>query len=446
MYASTATSPGLTPLTELSEQVASLANGHRTSLAAGPTNWDDFRQSGFGDTIFTPTIPKTVNLKLSPQEVPLPLSPLEEEPRQTEPRASLPLRAVLERIIEIDDAFLPFVELTQLAGVDLAFNRLCLVRISVAVSTALVTNPPVEWLLLTVTVKWPAAPPALLVPRGPSPSGESTLARKRFSLGGLASTFRRSVSGSVRVGSNTGGQSSSSEADQHSTPKSVLPPVSEQPLATPAAAKPSTSTLGIDSLESAAGLHVVARALNGPASTPTTDWHYVAEGGANLVFGYHGTNKLYKGRALRIPKPSEKDEMESTRIWREELLPRLLPKAYLADGEQVVLDSAWISGLLEQSKGARPPVRIESDQGVWPDTVKALLMTDLRTGRRVESQNVLAIEIKVRTAGHIRMTGADRCSQSGGLRLHPNTSFRPKPLSSSRNTPDIAFISIYEAE
>lgn len=408
--------PPLTPLAELSEQIADLANGHAAPANSATTDWDDFRHTGFGDATFT-SPSKSLDLQLSPKDVPLPLSPLSEEPEVGSLKPSYDFDAVEEHIIELDDAFLPFAEETQLAGVDSSLSLVCLVRLSTNVIAELDVSPPVEWLLLTVKVKPPVTPQLTTYARGPSPSRESTMSRRRFSLGGLASTFRRSASGSVRAMPNGaprrsifGGTSRNlaSELDLH--------PVKETDVLAPELGSPPAAYV----VEEASEVEPIAQKdaiiRTGPAATPIADWHYVAEGGANLVFGYHGSDAAFKGRALRIPKASQTDEPEQSRTWRHELLPRLLPKEFLPDTEQVNLDLQWVTDLLKQSAKSRPLKRLEDDHGPWTGDVRALLLDDLRSGRNADGDKVLAVEIKVsRRCFCSNTSSADNSAKMGFL-------------------------------
>lgn len=133
---------------------------------------------------------------------------------------------------------------------------------------------------------------------------------------------------------------------------------------------------------------------SGLSGTPTSDWQYVAEGGANIVFGYHGSDTQYKGRALRIPKNYNESDLATT--WREDLLPRLLPAQDLPGKSAVKLSRQWVQNLVDASAGSRPQERRDADQiDFWPEEVLGSLMEDLRSGPKESGQRILAIEIKV---------------------------------------------------
>jgi hypothetical protein len=496
--------PQLTPLLELSEELGTLASRHpsskpfqrstsSSSTSAPKADWDDFSKLGFGDAPETAT---KLDLQLSPRDLPLPLS---RTPSAVEPivpdRPSLKLTATREERIEIIDAFLPFVEDSQLDKINLTFNNILLVRLSTTAALELSEESSIEWLLLSVTYK----PPTPLKPlvsttlRSTSPIKESTTPRKRFSLGGLTSTFRRSSSMALRpeelkrsAGSKTAGRGSlepleegggdptkvigvgemgellepvkidSPAAKIVDREKSVAPSgvvaitskaaMSETPqsevqkeimvggagehstlddmtkaLPTTTADLPAhvpvlaPSITGVETQEAA--LLAEPTAANNPDQSKSTDtqpistsiwssniadWHYIAEGGANLVFGYHGRNPEFRNKVLRIPKSPETkpdDEVSDISIlWRDELLPKLISKNHLPDVKPVTLDGKWVAGLVELVEDTRPDFRASIDLSAFSTSaisVKATLMDDLRASSSDVSHTVLAIEIKV---------------------------------------------------
>jgi hypothetical protein len=132
------------------------------------------------------------------------------------------------------------------------------------------------------------------------------------------------------------------------------------------------------------------------------DWHYIAEGGANLVFGYHGRDPEFRNKALRIPKSLETkpddDVSDISILWRDELLPKLLPRKHLPSVKPVSLDGKWVAGLVEHVQDTRPDFRAGVDLSTFstsPTPIKATLMDDLRASPSDVSHTVLAIEIKV---------------------------------------------------
>lgn len=475
--------PQLTPLLELSEELGSLASRHpasksfqrstsSTSTSAPKADWDDFSKLGFGDA---PETVSKLELQLSPRDSPLPLSrsPSAVEPTVSD-RPSPKLVATREARIDIIDAFLPFVEDSQLDRTNSIFNDILLVRLSTSAAMELSEESPIEWLLLSITHQPPT--PLRSLPstnlRSSSPSKESTTTRKRFSLGGLTSTFRRSSSmalksddlkrstdskksgrGSLEPLEESGGGTSEAlrigemgesleESGGVAAIASDIPPQSEEQNAlvpdssvnnnrTPdtktmqesvgtevQAAQipvPSASTTGAEPQEAASSAETTTAIAPGQTtridtqpitasglSSDIADWHYIAEGGANFVFGYHGRNPEFRNKALRIPKSLEskpdEDISDISVLWRDELLPKLLPKTHLPVVEPVSLDGKWVAGLVENVQYTRPDFRADIDLATFstsPTPVKATLMDDLRTSSSDVSHTVLAIEIKV---------------------------------------------------
>lgn len=154
---------------------------------------------------------------------------------------------------------------------------------------------------------------------------------------------------------------------------------------------------------------------SGLSATPTSDWHYVAEGGANIVFGYHGSDPRYKARALRIPKNYKESDLAT--VWRDELLPRLLLAQDLPGKSTVKLPRQWVQDLVDASAVSRPQARRDADQrDLWPEEIVASLMEDLRSGGKEQGQRVLAIEIKASSYWVVMRPGAD---------VQPKWGFRP---------------------
>jgi hypothetical protein len=495
--------PQLTPLLELSEELGTLASRHpsskpfqrstsSSSTSAPKADWDDFSKLGFGDAPETAT---KLDLQLSPRDLPLPLS---RTPSAVEPivpdRPSLKLKATREERIEIIDAFIPFVEDSQLDKINLTFNNILLVRLSTTAALELSEESSIEWLLLSVTYKppTPLKPLSTTTLRSSSPSKESTTTRERFSLGGLTSTFRRSSSMALRpeelkrsAGSKKAGRGSlepleesgggaskgmgvgemgelleqvkidspaAREVDQeksvaaggaavaskaattesphsevqkeimvggageHSTTdaktKALPTTTADLPAHVPVLAP---SITGVETQEAALLAEPTAAITPDQSKSTDTqpistsgwssniaDWHYIAEGGANLVFGYHGRNPEFRNKALRIPKSLEikhdDDVSDISILWRDELLPKLLPRTHLPDVKPVSLDGKWVAGLVEHVQDTRPDFRADVDLSTCstsPTPIKATLMDDLRASSSDVSHTVLAIEVKV---------------------------------------------------
>jgi len=542
--------PQLTPLLELSQELGNLAGTHpkpktlgqrdaNSLTTAKKADWDDFSKTGFGDA------PETVtkfDLQLSPRVSPLPLSPSPSSTGPLVPATSVhSFKAIREERIEIDDAFLPFVEDSQLDKSNQLFGGLSLVRLSADAALELSGESTVEWLIMSVIYKAPAplpVPPSTL--RSASPSKESTMTRKRFSLGGFTSNFRRSSSMALKVDDATarrsmfGGTGTSKNSStqggleplqegaggdtakmaQQAAPQVLAvgemgellerPPIAsdvgdksldplsphEPPVTSPIrpttqvdreifAAETSskeelthvTNTHSAISASIPAATQVEAPAPHAdepfPPSLTTTsldaqlnlgnpslgsnavDWHYIAEGGANLVLGYHGSSETYRNKALRIPKSliaeGDGDVPDLSILWRDELLPRVLSADHLPDVTPVSLDGPWVAVLFKHVHEVRPDFRTEidpSDFAAANKPVKATLMTDLRTTSSDVSHTVLAIEIKVSFLPMKHEIRANDFSLNGGSFLKPNMSVPHPPQRSSLNTRDTSYISI----
>jgi len=177
---------------------------------------------------------------------------------------------------------------------------------------------------------------------------------------------------------------------------------------------------------------------NDPDATRTSpsDWKYVSEGGATIVFSYAGPPRPdFKRTVLRLrksvthppPKPIQKpldlaeewgrkkeDELEDA--WKAHLILNegavegdqeeeeepddptiefqkrvtslLIPPEHLPRLEPVRVHGAWLRELARLSEAQRPPERRAKD-GIDPLKTKAVLATDLVGGQG------MAVEIKV---------------------------------------------------
>ncbi|KAJ7264995.1 inositol-pentakisphosphate 2-kinase [Mycena haematopus] len=142
-----------------------------------------------------------------------------------------------------------------------------------------------------------------------------------------------------------------------------------------------------------------------PSLTDTlpTNWSYISEGGANVVFVYQGPpSPFFDGTALRLRKrklasTEENEERESSSEilsieYQTQCLERLIPLAHLPRLELVAVGEdrdaqAWLGALIAECEPHRSPERREKDciDVMQP---KALLATNLVGGQG------LAVEIK----------------------------------------------------
>jgi len=137
--------------------------------------------------------------------------------------------------------------------------------------------------------------------------------------------------------------------------------------------------------------------------TRPTDWHYVSEGGATIVFSYKGpSHPDFDGTVLRLRKApvsevnpddstaftEEEEPDDPTIVFQTKCMQRLIPPEHLPRLESIWLNRSWLEELVRLHDGIRPETRRRRDQ-VDITRKKGVLATDLVGG------NWLAIEIKV---------------------------------------------------
>ena len=165
-------------------------------------------------------------------------------------------------------------------------------------------------------------------------------------------------------------------------------------------------------------------------TTSPSDWRYVSEGGATIVFSYAGPPRSdFKRTVLRLrksvthppPKPIQKpldlaeewgrkkeDELEEawkaaafkedkeeeeepddpTIEFQKRVTSLLIPPKHLPRLEPVRVQREWLQELARLSEAQRPPERRAKD-GIDQSKTKAVLATDLVGGKG------MAVEIKV---------------------------------------------------
>lgn len=181
------------------------------------------------------------------------------------------------------------------------------------------------------------------------------------------------------------------------------------------------------------------------AQTRPQDWAYLAEGGSTVVFSYAGpAHPHFTGKILRLRKTSTSrhtgDEGDDTVAFQNTVIAALVPSQFLPDLESVHLDATWLATLEALQSGDRPPQWRAKDQ-IDKTRQKGILATDL-----VRGQDVLAIEIKVRSDSLHRGQPHDRSPSPSGVscpiprtcprRLQrsrrPRAGFACMPISSSK--------------
>jgi inositol-pentakisphosphate 2-kinase len=136
-------------------------------------------------------------------------------------------------------------------------------------------------------------------------------------------------------------------------------------------------------------------------TTSPSDWQYIAEGGASIVFAYDGRpNPVFDNTVLRLRKVPVNDTHEYTElegepddksiVFQERVISKLVPPEYLPMMVVAKVDTEWLEALSEKVKTdhSRPLERRET-QVIDVHHRKAVLSNNL-IGR-----DGLAVEIKV---------------------------------------------------
>ena len=135
--------------------------------------------------------------------------------------------------------------------------------------------------------------------------------------------------------------------------------------------------------------------------TNPSNWKYLSEGGATVVFSYAGPpHSKFDGTVLRLRKipattvkrytdsDNESESDDPAIEYQSKCIERLIPPQYLPRLETVVLDRSWLEAFVALHDSARPEKRREKG-GINLERKKGVLATDLVCG------NWLAVEIKV---------------------------------------------------
>lgn len=134
--------------------------------------------------------------------------------------------------------------------------------------------------------------------------------------------------------------------------------------------------------------------------TLPSDWKYVSEGGATIVFSYVGPpNPTYDGMVLRLRKAVNEgastgdaavgDEPDDPIIeYQTRCMERLFPRENLPRLGSVRLERKWLEQLAAKHDAKRPEARMGKDH-IDFSRRKGVLATDLVGG------NWIAVEVKV---------------------------------------------------
>lgn len=144
-------------------------------------------------------------------------------------------------------------------------------------------------------------------------------------------------------------------------------------------------------------------------SSRTEEWTYLAEGGAHLVFAYHGAapslrNKVLRVRKERIESPTGGTLEEGTRTFERaraycasNIIPALVPPDLLPTERRVSVQADWIRELEAQSLNIRPKSRTslrsslsEDQQSLSSTSIEVSVVENLLGG-----EGDVAVEIKV---------------------------------------------------
>ncbi|KAK0463636.1 inositol-pentakisphosphate 2-kinase [Desarmillaria tabescens] len=148
----------------------------------------------------------------------------------------------------------------------------------------------------------------------------------------------------------------------------------------------------------------MAVSISSVTATLPSHWKYVSEGGATIVFSYVGPPNLsFDGMVLRLRKSGvqtpvlekqafgtvaeEEEPDDSSIVFQETCMKRLIPSVHLPKLQSVPVDKAWLEELSRLHEPDRPLQRTVSG-GIDTMKGKAVLATDLVGG------SGLAIEIK----------------------------------------------------
>lgn len=424
---------------------------------AGPTGWSDFEKMGFSDTSDNV---KGISLSLvqptASTSTPRP-KPKRTVTTSTEPKITYLIAA--EEIIELDDAFIQFVEDGQLdLSASSTWPRFALLQLKKPTNSS-TAEEPINWVLVTVQKRIPrvTAPDddpfdinTTALDRSVSPGRESSVSRlsSTFGLKDFATNWRssgmfhskssrKSFLGSTR--SSRGGDSirgnesirSSSHYDGSTNNVSTLPVVNEgdkNKLSTSSEAPteytitemgemvkvplPRSSSISATSkagVAAAAGVAAVAGAGAAGGTkrltqvledeepskltqTAASDWVYLGEGGAHVVFRYQGEEPELQGHAIRLKKvgaatgPGE--------VWSHTLLPQLVDSKLMISVTTSRVNEEWARSVVTPNEMVRDSER--RAEGTLAELVDyalpAQIMEDLTAP--IQGEKVIALEIK----------------------------------------------------
>jgi inositol-pentakisphosphate 2-kinase len=151
------------------------------------------------------------------------------------------------------------------------------------------------------------------------------------------------------------------------------------------------------------------------SETSPAQWKYISEGGATIVFSYHGPHHpILTGKALRLRKTSRKPEGlrklepisdDQTIIFQQKIISRLLDSSYLPELHVVALQAAWVEAFSIHHESFRPQKR-RSVSMIDCSRRTGVLAPDLIGG------SPCAVEVKVNSHSSSRKYSNDNFSKS----------------------------------
>lgn len=403
-----------------------------TRAKAGPA-WDDFEKKGFGESL---EAVRDISLSLTKPRTPQKDPSSSHAPaRKVIIRGDAPATNLLvagEQVIDLDDAFIHFVEDGQLDPVaSTSWPRFALVQLGEKVHSG---DDEVDWLLVTVKKREHKPVNASEdhnadirneLTRSMSPSNESTVSNLSSMTGlrDFANSFRRSNLGrsgsrvsfihSTYSGKPLRGESLSPVKERPPNRISVVSEAETEytigemgemvkiPSAFELAAIASGGTVAGAAAAKVADPTLAAadEAARPIMATPASDWAYLAEGGAHVVFRYVGDEPSLQGRALRLQKVAKKGTPDiAVRLaWSDKLLPMIVPPPLLPETTPVALKEDWTRALVTPCETLRQSSRrAEGPLDHIVDYSRPAQIMDNLTAP-IPGEKVLSLEIKVST-------------------------------------------------
>ena len=96
------------------------------------------------------------------------------------------------------------------------------------------------------------------------------------------------------------------------------------------------------------------------SQTSPSEWKYISEGGANVVFSYNGLyHPILSGRVLRLRKASRERHAPDDDLvaFQQNVVSRLLDPSCLPDLQTIPLQADWVEALSIHHESFRPQER-----------------------------------------------------------------------------------------